>query len=413
MLTFYEGLPRAGKSYSAVKDEIVPALKKGRKVLAYIEGLDHIRIAAVAEIELENCRENLQLLKREEVKQLRQYVKPDMLIVIDEAQNFWRHSTKQLDDDITQFVAEHGHMGLDIILMGQSIKDLHLLWRRRVERKVFFQKKTALGQVNKYSATFFSAVLSGDDILFEKVMTVDYEYDPRYFGTYKSHTDDTTNKETKVEQRAVIWNHPIFKRWLPLFAVFAVFAIYYLWHLMHGGLQESIVKKNPAIQAQQAKQGTVTKAIATDLTPVENKPAEKTADSSDNLPLTTPDMVLVLSKQSRIRLLGFWRVGQRVDGLIQWVDGASAVKQEMTFKELHALGWTVFVNQEATVAQIIKGSKTIYATSWSVDGVKGKASDEQVRQTSGKPDTGLYGGGEAFPRPGGLGLVDADSLHRG
>lgn len=413
MLTFYEGMPRSGKSFSAVRDEIIPALKKGREVLAYIDGLDHIRIAAVAEIELEDCRRLLHVLQREEVKNLRQHVKPDMLIVIDEAQNFWRTSTKQLDDDITQFVAEHGHMGLDIVLMGQSIKDLHTLWRRRVERKVFFQKKSALGKTNEYTATFFSAVLSGDDILFEKIMTMSYVYEEKYFGTYKSHTDDTTNKETKVDQRAIIWNHPIFRKWGPLFLIFCVGAIYYLWNLMHGGLQESIVKKSSAIQTQQAKHGTVTKAITTDLTPVESRSVEKATDSSDNLPLTTPDMVLVLSKQSRIRLLGFWRVGQRVDGLIQWVDGASAVKQEMTFNELHALGWTVFVNQEATVAQIIKGSKTIYATSWSVDGVQGKASDEQVRQTSGKPDSGLYSGGEAFPRPGGRGLVDADSQHRG
>ncbi|RNK90483.1 hypothetical protein C9400_18860, partial [Xanthomonas vasicola pv. vasculorum] len=34
MLVFNEGVPRAGKSYDAVKHHILPAIKKGRRVFA-------------------------------------------------------------------------------------------------------------------------------------------------------------------------------------------------------------------------------------------------------------------------------------------------------------------------------------------------------------------------------------------
>ncbi|MGN5707303.1 zonular occludens toxin domain-containing protein, partial [Xanthomonas citri pv. mangiferaeindicae] len=45
MLVFNEGVPRAGKSYDAVKNHILPALKKGRRVFARLNGLRFDRIA--------------------------------------------------------------------------------------------------------------------------------------------------------------------------------------------------------------------------------------------------------------------------------------------------------------------------------------------------------------------------------
>ena len=43
MLVFNEGVPRAGKSYDAVKNHILPTLKKGRRVFARLNGLHHER----------------------------------------------------------------------------------------------------------------------------------------------------------------------------------------------------------------------------------------------------------------------------------------------------------------------------------------------------------------------------------
>lgn len=55
MLIFHEGLPGSGKSYEALVSHIIPRLKDGRTVDAYIEGLNFEKIAELAEITLEHC----------------------------------------------------------------------------------------------------------------------------------------------------------------------------------------------------------------------------------------------------------------------------------------------------------------------------------------------------------------------
>ncbi|MDC6258787.1 type II secretion system major pseudopilin GspG [Ralstonia solanacearum] len=59
MLIVHEGLPGAGKTWEAVVKRLIPALQKGRKVYARINGLDHAKIAEVAGVELERVKELL------------------------------------------------------------------------------------------------------------------------------------------------------------------------------------------------------------------------------------------------------------------------------------------------------------------------------------------------------------------
>jgi zona occludens toxin len=59
-ILFYEGLPGAGKSYEAMATQIIPFLQKGREVVAYIEGLDHERIAVAADMPVERVRAGVQ-----------------------------------------------------------------------------------------------------------------------------------------------------------------------------------------------------------------------------------------------------------------------------------------------------------------------------------------------------------------
>ena len=59
MLIFNEGVPGAGKSYDAVAEHIVPALKKGRRVYARLNGLDDAALAAFCELPIERVQELL------------------------------------------------------------------------------------------------------------------------------------------------------------------------------------------------------------------------------------------------------------------------------------------------------------------------------------------------------------------
>lgn len=383
MITFFEGLPRSGKSYSAVKEYVIPALEKGRQVVAYVEGLDHEKCAAVAGITVERCRELLHVLTREMVPDIHRIAMKDAVVILDEAQNFWPTGRGKLSPEITQFVAEHGHHGLDILLMGQSIKDVHPLWRRRVERKHYFLKKTALGKPDAYTVAIATAVPKGDDVVFEVIQNVDYEYDKRYFGLYKSHTDGTSNKATLIDERAIIWNRPLFKKWLPIFGMLFVFALGFVVYLFNGGLEKSIAKKGATAQPLAA-----VKPIAPPLPPgavrIPDAPdpvAQQAPAKAD--PVAPLDVVEELNSRGRIRLLGYLRVGTMTKGFIEWRDSANNLLQIFSFHELSGLGWSIMINLEGSVATLTKGPSRIVATAWVLDRSQGRPSETQLRDVRG------------------------------
>ena len=70
MIIFHEGMPRSGKSYAATQDHIVPALKQGRRMYVRIDGIDHAKLADLAGITEERCRELLTELTEEDVHKL-------------------------------------------------------------------------------------------------------------------------------------------------------------------------------------------------------------------------------------------------------------------------------------------------------------------------------------------------------
>lgn len=410
MITFYEGMPRSGKSYTCVRDEIIPALKKGRPVVAYIEGLNHAQIAQLAEIDFEKCEELLKAITREEAGEIYKHVKNDALVVIDEVQNFWPSGRQKLDADMTRFITEHGHLGLDIIIMGQAIKDIHNLWRRRTERKVYFYKKSALGKPNEYTAIFYNAVPKGDDVVFNKILSRDYTYEEKYFGTYKSHTDETRNKETKIDKRAVIWNHPIFRRWLPLFAVGFAFALYYVYGLFHGGFENKLVKNQKPIQTAQ---GTIIHQPVAAPAAAAAVPAPAAFPEPDE----PPDLVQELTQKNRIRFIGWWRSGNQTNALIEWRDAGGSLVHAMNTLDLSGLGWNVYVNQQGTIASLQRGKVRLIATSWQIDRREGRTSETTQERVAGHPaderPISSAAIGEPFPQRSEPRLVDAEALHRG
>jgi zona occludens toxin len=67
MIIFHEGLPGSGKSYEAAINQIIPALKNGRPVYAYIEGLNHQKFSEVTGLPLERVTSLLHQVTKEEV----------------------------------------------------------------------------------------------------------------------------------------------------------------------------------------------------------------------------------------------------------------------------------------------------------------------------------------------------------
>jgi len=94
MIIVHEGLPGSGKSYEAAVNQIIPALLKGRKVFAYIEGLNHQKFAEVTSLSLERVNELLVPLTKEQVPTIYAHVQNDSLVIIDELQDFFPISQK-------------------------------------------------------------------------------------------------------------------------------------------------------------------------------------------------------------------------------------------------------------------------------------------------------------------------------
>ena len=225
-ILFAEGLPRSGKSYETMAKQIIPWLKKGREVVAYIEGLETLecqqKIADVAGMPLERVQQLLFPLTREDMRPREEKrgakvvqvdgawiekTRDNALHVYDEAQNWWPNRLKPTEA-LTQFVTEHGHRGITIILMGQSLMDVLALWRRRVDQKFTYLKLTAIGQDNRYRVTIHKG--QGNDE-FVKVKDSVSKYDPKYFGTYKSHTSADVDTDTYTDNRVNVLKSGAFK----------------------------------------------------------------------------------------------------------------------------------------------------------------------------------------------------------
>ncbi|HGF7227516.1 TPA: zonular occludens toxin domain-containing protein [Vibrio cholerae] len=229
MIIFHEGLPRSGKSYEAVVKHIIPALASGRKVFARINGLNYEKLAELAGITVERCRELLIHIEESQVLDVYRHIDQDSLLVLDELQNFFPNQRKPLDPKMMRFIAEHGHYGLDILILGQSFNDIHSVWRRRTERKVMFLKLSAVGKDNSYNWTAYQAIPQNDrDPKWNKAANGIEKYDSKFFGSYASHVPSVDNKGAYADGRFNIFNRKSLRYGLPALLLFGCYGIYYI-----------------------------------------------------------------------------------------------------------------------------------------------------------------------------------------
>lgn len=407
MIIFHEGLPGSGKSFGAMKDHIIPALVKGRKVFCYIEGLDHKKIAELADITDQRCHELLIQLTREDVPNIYDRVENDSLVVIDELQNFFPDRRQPLDEKITQFVTEHRHRGLDILGMGQLLKDCHKLWRNRTSQKVTFQQREALGKPNEYKWIVYKGRLDArGNVIFDEVTKGKAEYDPKYFGTYASHEPDTENKETFKDSRANIFNSPVLKKWLPTYGIVLVFAIGFLIYAFKGGGLNPSADKAELKQAKQETQQTKTGIIHTSASVAERqtqyqpqkadtyqvteyKDGKSIGTRPEILPtgqiqpMVQNDYIDQLSSSYRIRLGGVMHGQRRTTGIVEWRDDTGSLKEQLSIHSLAGFGWLVLISPDGSVATLTKNEKRYIVTAWPLQDPAGKVNEVQQARIRG------------------------------
>lgn len=348
MLIFHEGLPRSGKSYSACVDHIIPALQSGRHVFACVAGLNHQQFAQVCDLPLDVVHELLHQLVPADLEPAKiqalherfstgEVVKGDYgedravsllqnsLLIIDEIQNLYPAGNEKLPDGARKFIAEHGHDGIDVVLMSQSFKSVHKDWRVRVQRKLIFTKLTAIGRDNAFKWEAQEAL--GPD-KFQKINSGTKKYDPKFFGLYKSHTEGTTNKGNLQDDRVNIFKTTGFRLGLPVFVIVLVFAGLFLRSFFTDPSKFAKVPQSSPVPSRPSPAPAVERQTAVVAAP--SPTPRPHLDSFDTL-----------ASANRVRLVGLWTNDTGMHALLEIVDGSYHVVQRFKTTQLAAMGWHI------------------------------------------------------------------------
>jgi zona occludens toxin len=368
VLFAHEGLPRSGKSYEAVVKHVLPAIKAGRSVVAAVDGLDAVRVAQIVGVPLDEVNARLVVLSSEQVPEFWRLVPENSLVVLDEVQNYWGGSAK-LHPELVKWIAEHGHHGVDVLLLGQDMRDVHPLWRRRIQRKTLFVKLSALGAENRYTATVYESV--GTD-KYRQVSQEICTYDKRYFGVYKSHVASSVQTGNYKDKRASFLRNGLFRFGLPVALVVGVWSAWSVTRFFDGGFASEVDARSSKIAAGVRPGASVAPAVVA--------PVSQVAAALKK-PAPVLDLVQEAMKAWRARLDGYMRMGERQQGVFVWYAPGGMRMQSFTFAQLEQFGYSVAVRDGIAV---ISGRGERWAVdAWPLDPV-GKVTHDQTELIAGR-----------------------------
>jgi zona occludens toxin len=403
MLVFNEGVPRSGKSYDAIKDHVLPALKRGRKVFARINGLDdpdrRTKIAAYLEISTERLDELLTFVPTAKVKRLFIATKDmnaedgewkidgdlkDALFVIDECHEFYVASREPIHPAIEQFFALCGQNGMDGVLMSQWYRRLHSAVRARLERKNVFQKLTAVGLQKRYQVTRYHAVAPDR---YEKVGAQTLSYDPEIFPLYKGYADGAQNTEVYTGGGKTVW-HKI--GMLALVVVPLVGAA--LWVFLHffggdSGLAKETTGKSrlgPVPATVGTEPGKAAPPPSTEkAAPVRSAASPNSLHPTYDTKGMPPEVgyLFDMSAQARPRLAALAHMeGGKDWGVIEWREDQGHVLERLSLDQVRELG--VIAEVHGYGVKLRYGPQVIVVTAWPVDmpGTSAEANQAQPVQ---------------------------------
>jgi len=387
MLVFNEGLPRSGKSYDAVKNHILPALKAGRRVYARINGLNFEAIGRYLKIEEADLRLLLIEVTSLQVKTLfvaqqdmasgdhGWRIAPelkDSLFVVDEAHEFYVASRESINPAVEQFFALCGQNGMDGVLMSQWYRRLHSSVRARIERKNVFQKLTAAGLQGKYNLKMFHAT---EPDRFELVDTAVQSYDPLIFPLYQGYAEGSTNKDVYTAGGRTVWHRV---RKLGFVAVpVALIGFFVFYHFLHNGA--GMVKAAPP-QRPMAHVSAVPDAVSGG--GEASSSGLRHAHYDEKGMSAEVQYVFDLCSQLRPRLAGVAQMGEgQTFGVVEWGSDQGRVQERMTFEQLRALGVTVEVHPYG-VKLAWKGQGVV-VTPWPLDTAPSASSSSPDAVASG------------------------------
>lgn len=161
MISCYEGLPGAGKTYDAMR-KLLDNLSQGRRILTNISGPDQEEkqeiIKHFLNLDDSQLKENLVSLQDHQVTEFWNHINPGDLIIIDEAQNFFnsRDWQKKENRAFGKWASEHRHQGVDLILITQNVERIESSVRSLIEFTYRYKKLNMFGNLVKKSISGFA-----------------------------------------------------------------------------------------------------------------------------------------------------------------------------------------------------------------------------------------------------------------
>ena len=368
MIVFHEGLPGSGKSYEACVMHILPALKAGRDVITNINGINHQKFSELTGIPVAVLKKMLVCISHSDCSDEQQRLelvkndflintKKDSMVVIDEIQDMFPTKRQPVTPEWSKWIASHRHEGLDIVLMGQDRRDVHPIWRRRIQRLITFNKLQAVGADSSYRWVCLEATSPEK---FKEVSSGIRGYDKQYFGLYASHTQGTSNKSVYKDDRANILKN----KKLQIAAV-AFFALGY-WGITNTMAffqpKETEAPKLAEVHLPPT-QPTLVQPTATHQPVTQHAEAHPKAPEPPEKP--SLDIFDQEARKGRLRLAALMHNKDKLYFRIEIMDSYSRLMATYDYKALRDLGWTI-ENRDSGI-HLTKQDQIYVARPWQLE----------------------------------------------
>ncbi len=203
----YTGLPGDGKSYSAVENIVIPALKAGRVVCHNLK-LNIPALSAVCEVDAEKLL--VQIPAGCTAAELIALPPPGAVIVIDEVWQFWRAGSKasEVPEAELRFFKEHRHkvgedgLSTEILIIDQDPKTgIPAFLRALIELTYVHTKLSKVGAKGTFRVDVYvrsqSAQKPSKSAMIRSMMG---RYKPEVWNCYISHTQSVRPGEAGLEK---------------------------------------------------------------------------------------------------------------------------------------------------------------------------------------------------------------------
>jgi zona occludens toxin len=228
----YCGVMGSGKSYEVVSGPLLDAVARGRRVVTNIDGVneeaihDYLhekrgvpddRLGAIVHVRTDDMLRDgffpVEVEGSNGATVTPGFVKPGDLLVVDEAWKLWATDRKISKEHMAffrmhrHFVHEQTGVACDVVLMIQSIADLHRSIKAVIELSFRMVKLKSLGLSSGYRVEMYETYKQTKNT---QTGTFVRKYKPEIFPLYKSYagaggTESTVDKRQNVLARKTLW----------------------------------------------------------------------------------------------------------------------------------------------------------------------------------------------------------------